>query len=352
MRTTSLPLSVSACRRRGIAGMMLVILVMSSLPAVSFAQQQPRATITALTGSVMVNGQPRTQGANLRAGDVLETQAGTGVTLTLSDGSILEIGEKTRIDITELSQTPTGTRVSRIKLLWGRIRGALSPGHQKAGSTFDVETPNALVGVKFSHPKFEVIYNLGQQETRALAMTIQLMVKNLLTGETQIVPVGSTAIIAGALIKIASGLISTGAVSAGTGGGLGIGTTVLGLAALGGAGYGVATLLKKEDKKQEETPPTFSFTGKFLWSSGGNTFKRFELVENGTNINGTLTVNEPDYCSGSFTVNGSVGNSNTATLYLTDLRVSGCRNLERTLHATLESNGNLFIDEWGEFTRQ
>jgi hypothetical protein len=121
--------------------------------------QQPTATIRALKGTVLVNGQPQGEGTVLRAQDIIETQAGSSLVLELSDGSQLELGENTQVDIAELSQTATGARRSRVKLAWGWIRARLSPGHQKEGSSFDVETPNALAGVKFSDPWFEVSYD-------------------------------------------------------------------------------------------------------------------------------------------------------------------------------------------------
>jgi hypothetical protein len=152
---------LSAFRNYGIVWMLLVIFFFSCVPSVTRAQQ-PTATISALSGTVLVNGQAGNTGVVLSAGDVIETQAGASLVLAFSDGSQLELGEKTKVDMTVLSETVTGARVSRIKLMWGRIRAKLSSNHQYVGSSFDIETPNALVGVKFSQPDVEVSYDSDQ----------------------------------------------------------------------------------------------------------------------------------------------------------------------------------------------
>ena len=189
-------------------------LLCNGFVAVSPAQE-PTATISKVAGKALVNGQAKGTGTVLRAGDVLETQAGATVVLTLSEGSTLEIGENTKIDLAELSATPTGGRVSRIKMAWGQVEGVLSAGHQKTGSTFDIETPTALAGVKFSHPHVKVGYNLKTGETTVVAFTVPVVVRNLRTGATQTVPVGSTGVISAAGIRILAGLAGVGAAGAG-----------------------------------------------------------------------------------------------------------------------------------------
>jgi hypothetical protein len=204
--------SISLFRSRVLAWSMLTILVFSFVPSVGFAQQ-PTATISVLNGTVLVNGQAGSPGIVLTAGDVIETQAGARVVLEFSDGSLLELAENTKLDMAELGQTATGARVSRVKLMWGWIRAKLSPGHQQAGSSFDIETPNALVGVKFSQPDVEVSYDPDKQETIGLARTVALSARNLMTDEELIVPVGSTVIITTTTIKIVAGLLSLGKAS-------------------------------------------------------------------------------------------------------------------------------------------
>lgn len=216
--------------------MMLTVFLFSFIPSTSLAQQ-PTATIKTLSGNVLVSGQAATVGTVLQAGDTIQTQVGASVILELSDGSTLELGENTNIDLAMLTQEPNGARVSRVKLLWGRVRALLSPSHQKEGSTFNIETPNALVGVKFSQPKVEVIYDPNKQETTGIAHTVELLVTNLLTGETKLIPVGSSVIISAMGIKVIAGIMA----SAGSAG-LSTGTiTAVGVGVAAAAG-GVAAV--------------------------------------------------------------------------------------------------------------
>ena len=133
----------------------------------------------------------------LKAGDVIQTRPGAEVELTLSDGSIVSIGEKTELDIAMLGLEPeTKVRTSRLKLLYGHLRAFLSPGHQEEGSSFTVETPNAQVEVKFSEPDVEVSYDPETQTTIARAYTVDISVINTLTeAEVKSIPKGHQAIV-------------------------------------------------------------------------------------------------------------------------------------------------------------
>jgi len=252
-------------------------------PSASFAQQ-PTATIKTLSGNVLVSGQAATIGTTLRAGDTIQTQAGASAVLELSDGSEIQLGENTQINIDNLTQTATGARVSYIKLLAGRLRAFLSSEHQQEGSSFTIETPNAQLGVKFSEPDIEVSYNPESVETVGIAHTVELMAKNLLTDEEVLVPVGSTVIIVGTTVKIVAGILAiarateagtagVGATSAGTSStgssGMGTGTKVaLGLGAAAAAGGAVALATSAGDGGESETAEStgdlsgwWSFTG-------------------------------------------------------------------------------------------
>jgi len=262
---------------------LLAILSSSFVPSVSFAQQ-PTATIRELSGNVLVSGQAATVGTALRAGDTIQTQAGASAVLKLSDGSEIQLGEKTQINIDDLSQTATGARVSSIKLLAGWLRAFLSSEHQQEGSSFTIETPNAQLGVKFSEPDVEVSYNPEKAETVGIAHTVKLMAKNLLTDEEVLVPVGSTVIIVGTTVKIVAGILAiAGATEAGTAGagatsagtsstessGMGTGTKgALGVGAAAAAGGVAALVVSSGDGGESETAEStgdlsgwWSFTG-------------------------------------------------------------------------------------------
>jgi hypothetical protein len=181
-----------------IAGILLLVFL--CLPTVIIAQQ-PTATISSLSGQVLVSIQGKepvtaTVGTTLRTGDIIETQAGAQVVLLLSEGSELRLGQNTKIDIAALTSRPkTGARKSRIKLWYGRIRTLLSPGHQKKGSSFTVETPNARAGVKFSQPDLDVIYKPNIKTTIIRAYTVAVSVTNLVTKEVKGIPKAHQAIV-------------------------------------------------------------------------------------------------------------------------------------------------------------
>jgi hypothetical protein len=80
-------------------------------------------------------------------------------------------------------------------LAWGKFRAVLSPGHQREGSAFSVETPNTLAGVKFSQPVIEVGYDPETDTTTIDAQTVDVIVTNLRTQRTELVLSGRRAVI-------------------------------------------------------------------------------------------------------------------------------------------------------------
>ena len=277
--------SVSCFRSRVLASIILIVLLRSFVPSVSLAQQ-PTATISAVSGTVLVNGQEAAKGTVLSVGDVIETQAGASVVLEFSEGSQLELGENTKVDIAQLSQSGTGARVSRMKLAWGWLRARLSPGHQKEGSTFDVETPNALVGVKFSQP--DVIVHVYNGITKVITNVV-VVVKNLITGEIMQLSPGSTAIITEKGIEILSG----------TGTGMSTAAKVgIGAVALGGAGAVVFLAAGSGGGGDGDGGSSASFAGNFRYQDNEWT-KSLDLTQNGTSISGTYSFvySDPNYPS-------------------------------------------------------
>lgn len=189
---------VSSYRDLLIAGVLFSMLF--CFPAVVRAQQ-PTATIRSLNGNVFVSIQGKapvaaTVGTALRSGDIIETQAGASVVLTLSEGTELRLGKNTKTDIAALTQRPqTGARKSLIKLWYGWIRAVLSPEYRKEGSSFTVETPNAIAGVKFSKPDLEVIYKPKAKTTIIIGHTMAVSVTNLVTKEFKGMPKAHQAIV-------------------------------------------------------------------------------------------------------------------------------------------------------------
>jgi len=185
-----------------LAGLFIVL----CLPSLTDAQQ-PTATITSLSGEVLVSIQRGALtsgmvGTVLRAGDEIRTHAGVIVGLELSDGSKLEIGENTNISISALAEdSQTGTRTSRLNLWRGRVRSTLSSGHQEPGSLFTVQTHNALIGMKSAESDSEVMYNPNTNKTIVIAHKSDVVVTNLLTGVSTLIPEGHSGIIRDRVIQ-------------------------------------------------------------------------------------------------------------------------------------------------------
>lgn len=158
--------------------------------------QQPTAEIITIKGTVLVSFQGKppmaaTVGAILQAGDVIETLAVSSVGLRFSDGSELRLGQNSKVDLATLTQVPaTKARESRVKLWYGSLRAWIAPEHQTTGSSFEVDTPNALAGVKFSQPVIEVSYDPSTKTSLFKAYTVALIVRNSVTGEHKQIPQG------------------------------------------------------------------------------------------------------------------------------------------------------------------
>lgn len=277
---------LSSFRRRGVVWGLLAFFFCSFLPSVSIAQQQETVTISTLQGTVLVNNHTEQEGAVLKAGDVIETMANAFVILELSDESTVRLDEKTKLDIAVLIQQPeTEVRTSRLKLLYGRIRVLLSGGHQREGSAFTVETPNAHLGVKFSQPMIEVRYDPNKQETIGIAYTVEIEATNLISGEIVLVPVGSTVIINSDEMKVLAFILKDG---------MGMGTKIaIGVGAVVVAGAGIALAAGSGGDSGGDSPER-SFVGTFrddyVLHNGDFKQQTYDLGQDGASVSGTLTI--------------------------------------------------------------
>jgi ferric-dicitrate binding protein FerR (iron transport regulator) len=209
MQTKLSPIIRKICCR-----LFAITMIIGGTISPAFAQSAT-ATIVSLKGtvSVMLQGEnelPASVDTVLSQGDSIQTEEGAMVVLKLSDDSTLQLGANTHLEIAVLLQdTQTQARTSRIKLLWGKMRAFLSPGHQKADSSFTVEPPNALVGVKFSHPYVETGYNPKTGKSRIAAHTVKVAVTNTETGESEEIEEGYEVVIEETIIEVSEMLEDT-----------------------------------------------------------------------------------------------------------------------------------------------
>lgn len=193
------------------SGLVLLTAILGLCVSASFsAAQQPTATMSSLDGEVFLSYQGGTPisgivGTVLRAGDSIRSYSGASTMLSLSDGSKLELGENTNLLLSLLEKGPSKVRLD---LQWGRVRGILSPAYQAEGSSFSVQTPNALVDVKSSELDAEVLYDPEIQTTTVLAHEFDLRVINLLTGVELLIPRGHSGIIHDGVIQEVAKIIT------------------------------------------------------------------------------------------------------------------------------------------------
>jgi hypothetical protein len=192
-------------RFQSLAAIVVLLLIVSGV-ASTIDAKEITAKVSFIRGDVLVvhhdqTSGPAKKGMRLQPGDHIQTAEGARVNLKLSDGTELYLGEHTSVDVAMLIQEPkSGARLSTLKLLYGRLRTLLSRKHQKKGSAFTVVTPNAQVGVQFSHPDIEVIYDPTSATTMIGAYAVDTIVQNLTTQEEKTVPRGSQGIVRGTYI--------------------------------------------------------------------------------------------------------------------------------------------------------
>lgn len=122
----------------------------SLLPTPSFAQQTVGA-VTTVQKKVHVTHPGRDQVLLVSPGDgvlfldTYETEAEARAKLLFVDDSLLTLGEKTRLQITENVFDPDQNRRSAVmKLLSGRVRVLVGKVFTGAGSKFEIHTPTAV----------------------------------------------------------------------------------------------------------------------------------------------------------------------------------------------------------------
>jgi hypothetical protein len=150
--------------------MVIHIIASSSLLAVLLTlaphawAQTPAGSISALNGAVTVERAgksiPAVQGTALQVGDKLTTGPNGGVTISLSDGSQLELNDSSTLVLTENILNPDGSRAStKVTLLNGLVRSLVKVS-SASPPNFEVHTPNAVASARGT--MFDVSYHEGQ----------------------------------------------------------------------------------------------------------------------------------------------------------------------------------------------
>ncbi len=107
-------------------------------------------TATLVEGTVTASGQPLAVGGTLQPGDTVETQAGARVEIALPGGSVLRLGESSRLTLSPAISEQAFSAKLFFGNLWTKVHKLL------AGESYAIETQNGVAGVRGTEFRVEV----------------------------------------------------------------------------------------------------------------------------------------------------------------------------------------------------
>lgn len=150
------------------AALALIMVMALAIPAFAGAAGK----FTATEGRVdilrpgMSRAVPVAAGAEVSEGDIVRTKSGAFAEIRFVDGTVLRLTESSRIEIKEYLMRGDKRENGTLRLLRGKVRATVSKGLGRVipviysgPSTFRIETPTAVAGVKGTD--FFVFYSMG-----------------------------------------------------------------------------------------------------------------------------------------------------------------------------------------------
>lgn len=123
---------------------------------------------------------PVSAGSQVSEGDIVRTKSASFAEITFNDGTVLKLTESTRLEIKEYLLSGNKRQNGALKLLRGKVRATVSKGLGRVipiiysgPSTFRIETPTAVAGVKGTD--FFVFYNMGSTGVFVLEGAVDTM---------------------------------------------------------------------------------------------------------------------------------------------------------------------------------
>jgi hypothetical protein len=129
--------------------------LLSLLPCAAADAQQPKSIgrVTALEGKVTVLRQgkfapePLTLRKPVFQEDIIETERASKVRITLSDATVISLGEQSRLELQQFSHDARQqTRSGRLAMAWGVFRAILK--EMTSPSSMEVITPTAVAAIR------------------------------------------------------------------------------------------------------------------------------------------------------------------------------------------------------------
>lgn len=126
----------------------LLMLLMGFVPCVAFAGEA--GLVARVNGMPTLERAGKTEalkrGSNLYTGDVIETDANSKVKILLNDDSVLAVGPKSRVAVSDFVLDSSGRNV-RLQVLAGRFKIAIAKFFG-AHTDYEIRTPTAVAGVR------------------------------------------------------------------------------------------------------------------------------------------------------------------------------------------------------------
>lgn len=164
----------------------MVLALLMVLASLSPALAAAIGEFTAVEGraDVLRPGQKRASpvspGSPVAEGDIVRTKSGSFAEITFNDGTVLKLTESTRLEIKEYLLSGNKRQNGALKLFRGKVRATVSRGLGRVvpviysgPSTFKIETPTAVAGVKGTD--FFVFYEMGSTGVFVLEGAVDTM---------------------------------------------------------------------------------------------------------------------------------------------------------------------------------
>ena len=132
---------------------LLIVMVITAFAGSAFADSVGRLATVQGDAKVVRGGEPikARAGMEVHLGDLIQTGDEGRVKLMFRDGTVLNVGDDSRLKVTRFLYDPSGgTREGGVELVRGTVRAWVTKLRMKK-NRFEVQTPTAVAGVRGTH---------------------------------------------------------------------------------------------------------------------------------------------------------------------------------------------------------
>ena len=135
------------------------VITKASLYPATVLKLQGQVFLLERQGAALAQPQPLSIGSKLEQGDVVETFEQSFISLELGDGVVSVLPSNSRITLSQ------NNKIARFVLTHGRVESYVPKNKKALKNTFEIQVPNAIVGVRGTH--FLVSHSLASNQTKA-----------------------------------------------------------------------------------------------------------------------------------------------------------------------------------------